>query len=542
MKYSLGPASFCARWLGLAVPALALFNVAELEAEDQTVRNWLSHVRNMETHLLQDVPLEVLPSNDKYTFETKWFAQSADHVNKQNRERFWQRYFVYADYSKHEHNFPLFVYCGGEQGDIYREWERLGFMLEVAKRQGAKVLFLEHRYFGSSLPFGNQSFLKHPSRVGLLSLEQSFQDYAEIIRQHKGDGPVITYGGSLSGTIAALIRIQFPSLIDMAFASSAPLLGFDGVADQFAWRQRLTANFAELGGADCPQLVRDGFTSFYQKDVERLRDAFQICESESVTDEQWQFLMYHAWGHVEMLGNFVYPANKSHLPGSCARMRASPTKEHIFADLLNMSKKHGQGRPCTNVTQMQESSWAGSQMGVGLGWSYMACTEVVHPIGANNKTDMFPPFNWTVGGLAQSCQHSWNVHPDAGYLGKKTGLFVTGMGADAKIKRTDAVPGRILFSWGTKDPWGTMVPKQGWRDDVTVIRVPGGAHCSDLETPRKEDTEDMERARHQIEAQLVSWINELRPLRAQKLRGFGASNGTASLSSHAWRSKPIGRH
>merc|ERR1719221_2293325 len=112
------------------------------------------------------------------------------------------------------------------------------------------------------MPFkGADAFAKRADRVGLLSLEQSLADYAAIIRAHKGEGPVLTFGGSLSGTIAAMLRVQEPTLVDMAFASSAPILGVDGVADPFAWRARLTANFAELGGSRCPGLVRRGFAA-----------------------------------------------------------------------------------------------------------------------------------------------------------------------------------------------------------------------------------------------------------------------------------------
>lgn len=209
----------------------------EAELGDPLLRGWLDHVQNLQVHMLQEVPEEQLPPS--YHFETKFFQQRVDHVNKQNRALFWQRYFVVGNFTSKELNHPLFVFCGAEQGDIYKEWKHYGFMMEVARRQAAKVIFLEHRYFGQSVPFGQEAFLARPDRVGLLSLDQSLADYAAIIREHKGDGPVVTFGGSLSGTMAALLRIQYPELVDMAFASSAPVFGVPGVADPFAWRARV---------------------------------------------------------------------------------------------------------------------------------------------------------------------------------------------------------------------------------------------------------------------------------------------------------------
>ena len=37
------------------------------------------------------------------------------------------------------------------------------------------------------------------------------------------DSPTVSFGGSLAGTLAALMRVRYPHLIDMAWASSTPL-------------------------------------------------------------------------------------------------------------------------------------------------------------------------------------------------------------------------------------------------------------------------------------------------------------------------------
>merc|ERR1719387_2603573 len=102
-------------------------------AADPILRGWLDHVVNLKAHLLQDVAVEKATAADgigNYTFETKWFDQKVDHFNKQNSGHFWQRYFVYGKFSQQEIDHPIFVFCGGEQGDIYMEWQRYGFMLE----------------------------------------------------------------------------------------------------------------------------------------------------------------------------------------------------------------------------------------------------------------------------------------------------------------------------------------------------------------------------------------------------------------------------
>merc|ERR1719197_2297796 len=95
---------------------------------------------------------------------------------------------------------------------------------------------------------------------------------------------------------------------------------------------------------------------------------------------------------------------------------------------------------CRNMTKLV--SGGGSGPAWGLGWSYMACTEVIHPIGANNKTDMFPPYDWNIEGLTASCKQGWHVYPDASYLPNKIGFRFSGFGSKARVKKSKELPGR----------------------------------------------------------------------------------------------------
>ena len=79
----------------------------------------------------------------------------------------------------------------------------------------ALVIFAEHRFFGESMPFGSDSF-KNENLV-YLTVEQTMMDYAEFIKYIKANStynatekPVIVFGGSYGGMLAAWLRMKYP--------------------------------------------------------------------------------------------------------------------------------------------------------------------------------------------------------------------------------------------------------------------------------------------------------------------------------------------
>ena len=67
------------------------------------------------------------------------------------------RYLVDLQYYDKEKGAVLF-YCGNE-GDIWTFYNNSGFMTTtLAQNLSAAVVFAEHRFYGKSMPFGNESF------------------------------------------------------------------------------------------------------------------------------------------------------------------------------------------------------------------------------------------------------------------------------------------------------------------------------------------------------------------------------------------------
>ena len=112
-------------------------------------------------------------------------------------------------------------------------------MWDIAPQFGALLVFAEHRYYGESLPFGPESRSKDPAKVGYLSSSQvgstsitdrailtlphqALADYVDLITHIRqsvegaSESPVVAFGGSYGGMLAAWIRTKYPHIVQVS--------------------------------------------------------------------------------------------------------------------------------------------------------------------------------------------------------------------------------------------------------------------------------------------------------------------------------------
>lgn len=111
-----------------------------------------------------------------------------------------------------------FCYCNHCLDDNTDYYPSQGFMWEIAPTFRALLIFPEHRYYGKSMPFGNESF-SEPAHLGYLTSQQALADYADLIRHLRSDSkfrdsPVIVFGGSYGGMLSAWMRMKYPHLVE----------------------------------------------------------------------------------------------------------------------------------------------------------------------------------------------------------------------------------------------------------------------------------------------------------------------------------------
>ena len=101
----------------------------------------------------------------------------------------------------------------------------------MAQRYMALVVVLEHRYYGESLPFGNDSYKLE--NMQWLNSEQALKDLAyfseHLSTNHMykiNNNPWISVGGSYPGALSAWYRYKYPHMTIGSIASSAVVNAF----------------------------------------------------------------------------------------------------------------------------------------------------------------------------------------------------------------------------------------------------------------------------------------------------------------------------
>ena len=137
---------------------------------------------SLSTHIFHTSVEKVDTKTAQRIYNVQWFNQTLDHFTFTTDAKFRQKYLVNDTYwNKWGYNLPLsvhytvlnsvirdggpiFFYTGNE-GRIESFAENTGFMWDIAAEFGAMLVFAEHRYYGESLPFGEESKSKDPAKV-----------------------------------------------------------------------------------------------------------------------------------------------------------------------------------------------------------------------------------------------------------------------------------------------------------------------------------------------------------------------------------------
>ena len=175
------------------------------------------------------------------------------------------RYFVDAQYWDPQSG-PILFYAGNE-GKLENFYDNSGFLTKnLSKELNGLIVFGEHRYFGKSMPFDSSNAF-NTSNNTYLTVDQVMMDYNQLIKSIRyqygaTDKPVIVFGGSYGGMLAAWLRMKYPQTFQGALASSAPILYFKGAptAPEDAFGDLISESFGNVT-LKCNTTIKEGFYS-----------------------------------------------------------------------------------------------------------------------------------------------------------------------------------------------------------------------------------------------------------------------------------------
>ncbi|KAL9690145.1 hypothetical protein QQ045_010541 [Rhodiola kirilowii] len=220
------------------------------------------------------------------TKEEHWFNQTLDHFSPYDHRKFEQRYYEFLDYFR-QPDGPIFLKICGESScnGIPNDYIQV-----LAKKFGAAVVSLEHRYYGKSSPFKllttkNLQFLSSKQALfDLAAFRQYYQDSLNLKHNRlNAENPWFTFGISYSGALSAWFRLKFPHLTCGSLASSAVVEAVQNFTD-FDRQVGISA------GKECEVA---------------LREINELVENKFSTNETELKAMFHA-SQLQIAGDFMY--------------------------------------------------------------------------------------------------------------------------------------------------------------------------------------------------------------------------------------------
>ncbi|XP_030055952.1 lysosomal Pro-X carboxypeptidase [Microcaecilia unicolor] len=442
-------------------------------------------------------------------YQTYYFTQQIDHFGFDLDLTFKQRYLV-SDFHWSK-NGPILFYTGNE-GDIAWFCNNTGFMWEVAEELKAMLVFAEHRYYGESLPFGNESY-KDSKHLNYLTSEQALADFAVLIRYLKEsisgawDSPVIAIGGSYGGMLAAWFRMKYPDVVVGALAASAPIWQFEDLVPCNTFYNIVTNDF-RTSGPGCVESIQKSWEAINRlsstdEGLLWLSTAFHLCFLLKTKEDVGMLKSWlsETWVNLAMVdypyaANFLQPLPAWPIQVVCKSLQDPrlPDKELVTGifQAVNIYYNYSGDTQCLNISQT-----ATGNLG-DLGWSYQACTEMVMPMCADGVNDMFEPQSWDFEIYSEDCFKQWGVRPRLSWI--------TSIYGGKNISSHS----NILFSNGYLDPWSSGGVNYNISDTLVAVTIPEGAHHLDLRYSNAHDPPSVQRARDLEVHYMKQWIKKSR--------------------------------
>ncbi|XP_010267352.1 PREDICTED: lysosomal Pro-X carboxypeptidase-like [Nelumbo nucifera] len=438
-------------------------------------------------------------STSKDDLQTFFYTQTLDHFNyrPESYTTFQQRYMINFKYWGGVNSIaPIFVFLG-EESSLDDDIESIGFLTDHAPRFNALIVYIEHRYYGKSVPFESwEKSFQNTETLGYFNSAQALADYAEVIIDLKKNlsaefCPVIVMGGSYGGMLASWFRLKYPHVALGALASSAPILYFDDITPHNGYYSIVTKDYREASES-CHDTIRESWSEIdkvaSQADgLSVLSQKFKTCSPLNTSFELKDYLdsIYAETAQFNRPPENI--VNKI-----CDVIDGAPKGTDILSRVFAGVVAYMGNRSCydTNYYNYPTQGY--------FGWRWQTCSELVMPIGRGSNDTMFPSSPFDLKNYTKSCQDLYGVPPRPHWITTQFG------GHDIRLV-LQKFASNIIFSNGLKDPYSSGGVLANISDSIVAIYTNEGSHCMDL---------------YQASAHDPKWLVMQRQLEIETIKGW----------------------
>lgn len=420
--------------------------------------------------------------------QVNYFNQLVDHDNP-NMGTFSQRYYVDETYGKDNHAPVLFYICG-ESECTARDFD--GATRVMAKKFKAKLVALEHRYYGKSLPRKTLS----TEDLKYLTTEAALKDLAEfqnhLTSEKHWTGKWIAIGGSYPGSLSAYYRAKYPNLVVGSLASSAPVMAKEDFNDY-------DAHITKVAGQACANEIRAV--------VKEVEDA--VNDPDKLARIKNMFAASNVQNHDDFLelvaeiGAFAIQYGMKDT--FCRLITEGADSLASYAKFANLIYNNLGIKAIDLIVPGSVSEDPNDYPNIGMRqWYYQSCTEYGYWQTANSD-----PEKSTRSALIDlkyyrnACKRLFGIEQPAN-ITHTNEYFYTPLLDEKSVSN-------ILFTNGSDDPWSTLSMSENNSNNTNknlyYYTIDGSAHCNDLQEPSGRDSSSLKLARAMTENLMKSWLS-----------------------------------
>ncbi|KAM8704247.1 hypothetical protein ACLKA7_008791 [Drosophila subpalustris] len=449
--------------------------------------------RNVEL-LLQEPSSGSYTKNDAASVQELWITQRLDQFDKLNNKKWQMRYLQNAKY--HKPQGPMYIFVGGEW-TITPGLLSTGLTHDMALINGGMLFYTEHRYYGQSWPYKNNSL--SVDELTYLSLEQALADLAHFIREQKSQNSNLTHskvlliGGSYSGSMVAWMTQLYPELFSASWASSAPLLA---KSDFYEYMQLVNNSIQLSYGLNCTERLEKGLNHlvklFNSNETTELLKKLNACENFNANDELDRISFFNGIGNYFAL---IVQSYSAYIPSLCHKLMTMQSTEaealQGFLEQLYADDSHCQDFSYQSMLQLF-SEHTDQSTGTRA-WFYQTC----HQFGWYTTT--ISASNSSSFGGQVPLWYFQRLCRDAFGPGQKPNQLEAGIAqlneqfGGVAFNQSERYR-QVIFTHGQLDPWRAMGQQVGNQ----AIVLPGYSHCEDLASIDVRDTVPMNLAKLRV--------------------------------------------